>query len=132
MKTATTLALQHFLMQRGEIPASGNFFAECFDLSGVLRVECEIRALQRIGLHVIELIRIDRRVNELEAPAPKHHDRCNCTFSEVLADRFIMAAPLSPKMRHEPMSVERIGPRRGWFATREFDKRGQQIEMRYR
>lgn len=95
----------------------------------------EILTFERIRCHVIELIRIGRCMNELEAPAPQHHNRCNSAFGQVFANRFvvpIMGALGTAQMRDETLTVERIRPARQLFAARQFHQRGQQIEMRDR
>ncbi len=98
----------------------------------------KVHALLRVRGHVIELVGISRRVNELEAPAPQHHDRCNSAFCQVFADCFVVAAVgalcvlCAKQMRYETLAIERIRPNRGRFAARHFHQRGQQIEMRDR
>jgi hypothetical protein len=54
-------------------------------------VGSEIMALQWVGLDVIELVRIARRVDVLQRAAADHDQRCSCTLRGVFADRLIGA-----------------------------------------
>jgi hypothetical protein len=82
-----------------------------------------------IAPDVIELVGIVRRMDELERPAPDHHQRRNGALGEIFAERLVVAGAPG-EMRPETPPVDRE-PERPRIAGGKINERRQQIDERH-
>ena len=95
-----TLAVEHRLVQLGQVPALQRLAQEGLDGGGVGRVIGQVVALLRVLWQVVEHAHIVLGIDEFPRATTNHHQGRFAALGHVLAKRLV-GARFAPELRHE-------------------------------